>query len=205
MNLTSIETLKANYDVTEFKEYVIPIPEKPTKGLVLIVGNSGSGKSTIIKKWFPDVEPIAFDNKVSVIENFKTLENGEKLLKSFGLRSIPTWFRPFSTLSNGEAHRAYCAKCIDSGINFIDEFTSVVDRDTAKSLSASIKNWYKDGLLVLATCHHDVEEWLCPDVIYDADRQEFRERRYLWRPKIKLDIYPSTVKDWILVSRFRYW
>lgn len=43
----NIDELKANYDVKDFVEYSIPIPTKPAKGLVLIVGNSGSGKTTI--------------------------------------------------------------------------------------------------------------------------------------------------------------
>jgi ABC-type lipoprotein export system ATPase subunit len=202
--MKTLQELKSNYDVSNFKEYNIVIPEKPSGGIVLLVGNSGSGKSTILKNWFPNITPISFDNSISVVENFKTIETGETLLKAFGLRSIPTWFRPFNTLSNGESHRAYCAKSIDADMPFIDEFTSVVDRDTAKSLSASIRKWYSEGLLVLATCHQDVEEWLCPDVIYDTDRQEFRERRYLWRPQIKLDIYPSTVKDWVLFKKHHY-
>lgn len=198
-----LEKIKINYDVIDYVEYDIPIPEKPTSGLVLLVGSSGSGKSTILKNWFNLVD-IKMNNNISTIENFSTLKKGEELLKAFGLRSIPTWFRPPNTLSNGEFHRFYCAKCIDTGIEYIDEFTSVVDRDTAVSLSNSVRKWFKGGLLVIASCHRDIEEWLLPDVIYDTDRQCFVEKRFLRRPKVELRIVSSTIKDWILFKKHHY-
>jgi len=198
-----LEELKMNYDVSEHTEEKIVIPELPESGIILIVGSSGSGKSTILKKTLGE-SFVEFDNSKSVIENFSSLENGERLLKSTGLRSIPTWFRPFNTLSNGEAHRAYCALSLDRNIEYIDEFTSVVDRDTAKSLSNCIRKNFNGKRLVIATCHRDIEEWLLPDVIYDTDYKRFIPRRFLRRPSIKIDIVPSTKQDWILFKKHHY-
>lgn len=166
-----INELRSNYDIlSEYKEPLINIPNKPEKGLILLVGSSGSGKTTILKSWFKNIDDIIFDNTKSVIENFSTIEKGNELLRALGLKSIPTWFRPSNTLSNGEYHRAKCALSLDRGYEYLDEFTSVVDRDTAKALSWCLRKHHNttSGLLVVATCHRDIEEWLCPDMIYDT-------------------------------------
>ena len=205
MTYTNIDEIKDNYDVTLYQESPIVIPEKPESGLILLVGSSGSGKSTILKKWFGTNSEVLFDNTKSVVENFTTLDNGVSLLQSFGLRSIPTWFRTYNTLSNGESHRAYCAKSIDNGNKYIDEFTSVVDRDTAKSLSWTLKKAHKEGeLLVVASCHRDITEWLCPDMIYDTDACRWVDRGCLRRPEINLTIKASSIQDWVLFKKHHY-
>lgn len=201
-NYTELEKLKMNYDVTEHVEEPVTIPKMPESGLILIVGTSGSGKSTIVRNWFEE-SCVRFDSR-AVIENFSSLKKGEALLKAVGLRSIPTWFRPFNTLSNGEQHRATCALSLDRGVKYLDEFTSVVDRDTAKSLSASLRRYHSGGLLVVATCHRDVEEWLCPDIIYDTDLRKFVPRRFLRRPSIELVITSGSFEDWICFKKHHY-
>lgn len=197
--------MKHNYDVAEYREKPVEIPAKPEKGLVLLVGKSGSGKSTILKNWFKKIPSCSFDDSKSVIENFSSLENGERFLKICGLRSIPSWFRPFKTLSNGEMHRATIAKFLDMGICCIDEFTSTIDRATAKSLSASLrKHVDKDKLFVVATCHKDIEEWLCPDIVYDTNKASYCGGRFLQRPEIKLTIRPASVEDWVHFQNHHY-
>lgn len=203
MEKRGIEDIKINYDLIDYRESPIKIPTKPESGLVLLVGSSGSGKSTILKSWF-NIKEVEINNNLCTLENFSSLDKGQELLKAFGLRSIPTWFRPPKTLSNGEYHRFYCAKCIDIGIEYIDEFTSVVDRDTAKSLSNSLRKWFKGGLLVIASCHRDIEEWLLPDIIYDTDRESFQQRRFLRRPTVELIILPSSIKDWVIFKKHHY-
>jgi ABC-type lipoprotein export system ATPase subunit len=194
------------YDIKDYTEPPIKIPSFENKdGIVLIVGSSGSGKSTILRSVVSD-KKVVIDYDKNIIENFSSPDRAEELLLAVGLRSIPTWFRPFNMVSNGEKHRAESALAIDQGINYIDEFTSVVDRDTAKSLSVAINKYYsgKNETIYIATPHDDVEEWLIPDIIYDTDKQEFKTKEYLRRPEIKLDIESSTVKDWVYFEKHHY-
>ena len=65
------------------------------------------------------------------------------------------------------------AMCLDQGINKIDEFTSVVDRDTSKSLALSVRKYYDQrgttDPLYIASCHRDIIDWLDPEWVYDTD------------------------------------
>ena len=64
----------------------------------------------------------------------------------------------------------------DSGNEFvvIDEFTSVVNRDAAKSMSFALQRYArKNGLrLVVASCHFDVVDWLQPDYVFNLNHMD---------------------------------
>ena len=209
--MSYLEEIKRKYDITDHREAKVAIPELPTDGIVLIVGTSGSGKSTILNT-LGNNSQVQFDPRVNVIENFSTPERGEELLLACGLRSIPTWFRPPYTLSNGEHHRFVMAICLDQGINVVDEFTSVVDRDTAKSLALSIRKFYdRRGTtepLYIASCHRDIVEWLDPDYVYDTDLCVLENRRSPFRlgtrPRLALTIKSSSVDYWRYFSKYHY-
>ena len=47
--MSYLEEIRKKYDITDYKEANVAIPELPTEGIVLIVGTSGSGKSTILR------------------------------------------------------------------------------------------------------------------------------------------------------------
>lgn len=138
--MSYLDEIKRKYDITDYKEAKVTTPELPQDGIVLIVGTSGSGKSTILRS-LGELRQPRVDNTLTTIENFSSPEKGEELLLACGLRSIPTWFRPPNTLSNGEYHRFEMAISLDQGLTTVDEFTSVVDRDTAKSLALSIRKF----------------------------------------------------------------
>jgi ABC-type lipoprotein export system ATPase subunit/GNAT superfamily N-acetyltransferase len=204
-----LDTIRAKYDIKDHVESPVTIPDLPQEGIVLIVGTSGSGKSTILRSLGEHTQPkIEFYN--TVIENFSTPERGEELLLACGLRSIPSWFRTPHTLSNGEHHRFEMALALDQGVQCIDEFTSVVDRDTAKALAYSIRKYFdiNPGVLYIASCHRDIVDWLDPDYIYDTDMQELSARRSLHlrlgRPAITLRIRGTTPEDWRRFSKYHY-
>lgn len=209
--MSYLEEIKRKYDITDYKEQPVVIPDLPKDGIVLIVGTSGSGKSTILRSLGNSPQPTVSQYQ-SVIENFSTAERGEELLLASGLRSIPAWFRPPHTLSNGEYHRFETALCLDQGIHAIDEFTSVVDRDTAKSLALSIRKFYdRRGTtepLYIASCHRDIIDWLDPDWVYDTDLQKLDNRRLLHRlgrrPELTLTIRGTSPETWRYFSRFHY-
>ena len=209
--MSYLEEIKRKYDITDYKEATVAIPELPKDGIVLIVGTSGSGKSTILRNLGEHTQPkIEFYN--TVIENFSSPERGEELLLACGLRSIPTWFRPPHTLSNGEHHRFEMAMCLDQGISTIDEFTSVVDRDTAKSLALSIRTFYnRRGTiepLYIASCHRDIIDWLDPEWVYDTDLQKLDNRRAPFRmgsrPELVLTIKGTSPEMWRYFSKYHY-
>ena len=116
--------------------------------IIVVFGGSGSGKSSILKS-IGKIDEVKFDNSISLISNFNWLEpkDATHLLTSMGLSSVPTWLRPFNTLSNGEQYRATIAyligKAKEGEIVLIDEFTSVVNRDVAKSMSFAIQKYIR--------------------------------------------------------------
>ena len=207
--MSYIEEIRTKYDIKDYTESKVVVPTLPTEGIVLIVGTSGSGKTTILKT-VDDPKPIVVDNTKSVIENFSTPERGEELLLACGLRTIPAWFRPPVTLSNGEYHRFEIAAGLDQGHTIIDEFTSVVDRDTAKSLALSVRKYFgrNPGVLYIASCHRDIIDWLDPEWVYDTDLQKLDNRRSLLRlgtrPKLALTIRSTTPDYWRYFSKYHY-
>lgn len=207
--MSYLDEIKARYDIKDYVEPDIVIPNLPTDGIVLIVGTSGSGKTTILKT-VDDPKPITIDLSKTVIENFSTAERGEELLLACGLRTIPAWFRTPNTLSNGEFHRFEIAVGLDQGHNIIDEFTSVVDRDTAKSLALSVRKYFdrNPGVLYIASCHRDIIDWLDPEWVYDTDLQKLDNRRCPFRlgtrPELTLTIRGTSPDLWRLFSKYHY-
>ena len=183
--------------------------DKPEVGeyqIGLIVGSSGSGKTTLLKE-FGKPEIISWDNTKCIASNFSSPEEAIDKLGAVGLNSIPTWCKPYNVLSNGEAFRADLARKLkDNAV--IDEFTSVVDRNVAKSCSVSISKYIRNNNLkniTIATCHKDIIEWLQPDWVFDTDIGELIPRGLLrQRPEIKLDIYETDHKTWELFKKHHY-
>lgn len=155
----------------------IEIPEKWNIGL--IVGNSGTGKSTIAKEIFKDeyIKNFEYTHK-SVIDDMpkdKTMEEIEKMFYTVGFGSVPSWLKPYSVLSNGEKMRVDLARALlEKDIICFDEFTSVVDRNVAETMciatNKSVKSLNKQFIAV--SCHYDIIEWLQPDWIFDTNTMQ---------------------------------
>jgi len=179
----------------------------------VIYGGSGTGKTTLLKE-FGELKNEVLSEKKALISNFDWLEPKEAtfLLTAMGLGSVPTWLRPFSILSNGEQYRAELAykvaKAKDNDVILIDEFTSVVDRDVAKSMSNALQKYIRrtNKKIILASCHFDIMEWLQPDWTYSPlkGRVERASLARSSRPKIKLQIFRCRYEAWKLFKQHHY-
>lgn len=188
---------------TEFETWAMPdVPDN--FGVGVIVGDSGTGKSLLLKD-FGEPKEVRWDKKKAIISHFETPEDAMNKMMSVGLNSIPTWMKPYQVLSMGERYRAHLARTIESGAVY-DEFTSVIDRDTAKSLSVSLRRHIdKEGLekVVVATCHEDVIEWLSPDWVFNCNTGEMSVGRSLRTP-IELSIFRADISSWGQFAQHHY-
>lgn len=179
----------------------------------VVYGGSGTGKTTILKNYFKkEMDKSYFDNSKSLISNFDWLEPKDAtfLLSAMGLSSVPTWLRPFNTLSNGEQYRANLAYIVGSAkeneVILIDEYTSVVDRDVAKAMSNALQKYIRrtNKKIVLASCHFDIMEWLQPDWIYSPSKGRLEIASSLRQPNFELQIFRCRYETWKLFKQNHY-
>jgi ABC-type lipoprotein export system ATPase subunit/GNAT superfamily N-acetyltransferase len=178
----------------------------------VILGGSGSGKTTILKKCGELKQP-KFNQEKSLISNFDWLDpkDAALVLTSMGLSSIPTWLRPFDTLSNGEQYRATLAYLVasakDGEVVLIDEYTSVVDRDVAKAMSFALQKYIRreNKRIIVASCHYDILEWLMPDWTCSPQKGGTLERcDYRRRPEISLQVSRVEAEAWDFFKKHHY-
>ena len=143
----------------------------------MIVGASGSGKSQILKHHF-NLGDCGWDgswvSNKAIVSHFETPDEAIEKLFACGLASVPTLCKPFHVLSNGEQYRANVARELRDGM-ILDEFTSEVNRETAKSLSVALSKYIRRNNItnvVLCSCHKDIVEWVEPDWVFDCDSGE---------------------------------
>jgi ABC-type polar amino acid transport system ATPase subunit/GNAT superfamily N-acetyltransferase len=181
----------------------------------LIVGKSGTGKTTIAKQLFENAYITSFEyDGECVLDDMpkdKSVDEITKAFNSVGFSSPPSWLKPYSVLSNGEKMRCDLARAILTDIDLFvfDEFTSVVDRQVAQigsfAMQKAIRKTQKKFIAV--TCHFDVEEWLLPDWVFNTDTMTFQsfEGQKKNRPEIKFEIYQSADKGiWKMFSKYHY-
>lgn len=142
----------------------------------LIVGNSGTGKSTIAKEIFKNEYINNFEyNHKSVIDDMpqsKTIEEIEKMFYTVGFGSVPSWLKSYKVLSNGEKMRVDLARALlENNKICFDEFTSVVDRNVAQTMCIATNKTIKklNKQFIAVSCHYDIIEWLQPDWIFDTN------------------------------------
>lgn len=155
----------------------IQIPKEWNIGL--IVGGSGTGKSTIANELFKDNIITEFNwNNKSVLDNMPSnieTKDIEKMFYSVGFGSVPSWLKPYKVLSNGEKMRVDLARALlEKDFIVFDEFTSVVDRQVAQTACIAINKAIKgtNKKFIAVSCHKDIIEWLQPDWIFDTDKMQ---------------------------------
>ena len=164
--------------------------------IVYITGQSGSGKSTILKELRKALEnqgisvcsfeDIKLEDKPIVDQvyvNEKSLQKTLALFSLVGLSDANLFLRKPSELSDGQRYRFMLAKLIESDaqIWIADEFLAVIDRVTACVIAFNIQKIARQlgKGLVVATTHRDMVNDLAPNV--------YIEKRY--REKIKIERY----------------
>ena len=170
----------------------------------VIYGSSGSGKSSMLKQ-FGEEQELVWNYNKTIASHFDSVEDAIERLGAVGLNTVPTWAKPRNVLSNGEGFRCDLARRLGSNI-VIDEFTSVVNRDVAKSCSLSLYKYVKRKKLkniVLATCHDDILEWLQPDWVFNTDVRQFASRGLVRQP-IEIRIVKGQKKYWELFKKHHY-
>jgi len=162
-----------DYSFTGTSTFTLPHLEYSNDfNIGLIVGSSGSGKTQLLKHHF-DYEDsgLEWSRNKSILSHFETPELGVKKLMACGLSSIPSLCKPYHVLSNGEQFRADMARQLYDGA-VIDEYTSVVNRETAVSLSIALEKYVRKNNIkniIISSVHRDIIKWLQPDWIFDTD------------------------------------
>jgi ABC-type ATPase with predicted acetyltransferase domain len=162
--------------------------------IVYITGDSGSGKSVLLRaikadlgEEAIDLSDVAVDAEKPLIETVgATVEEGLELLSKVGLNDAFLFLRTYSQLSDGQRYRYRIAKLIESGKQWwlMDEFAACLDRDTAKIIAYNLQKIARQQskAVIAATTHSDLQEDLKPSVLV---RKRFGE-------EIKIDYYQNT-------------
>ena len=191
----------------------IELPKQWQVGL--IVGKSGTGKTTIAKQLFENAYITSYEyTKETVLDDMPKECSVEQITSAFnsvGFSSPPSWLKPYSVLSNGQKMRVDLARAILEEQKFFvfDEFTSVLDRNVAQIGSFAMQKAIRktDKQFIAVTCHFDVQDWLLPDWIFNTDTMTFQsfEGQKKNRPKIKFEIYQTSDKTiWKMFAKHHY-
>lgn len=182
----------------------------------LICGPSGTGKSTVARKVFGDIDaPLNWSPGKSILDEFPremSIHDVLAFMGGVGFSSTPSWFRPYQHLSNGEQFRVSMARRLaeaslsESKLAVVDEFTSVVDRQVAQIVSHGVQRVTRArGLrFVAVSCHSDIIDWLQPDWIYFPASNEFVRRELQRRPCIQLDVCRVPNSAWTYFKQHHY-
>jgi len=195
--------------------------------IVYITGDSGSGKSVLLKALEKDIRQdlgltciniadIKPEPNKPLIETVgKSLEEALELLSRVGLNDAFLFLRTYEQLSDGQKYRYKIAKMIESNAQFwiMDEFAATLDRDTAKIVAYNLQKLARQqGKAVLAaTTHTDLFEDLNPSVhIHKRFGKEITVNYYPNVPAKEcslireMRIEEGTTEDWRKLAAFHY-
>lgn len=189
--------------------------DDPSWRIGVIVGPSGSGKSSLGRCFWPDtsIADLSADwpadrPVIDAIAPGISVDVVTSSLASVGLGDVPAWLRPYHVLSVGEKFRAGLARIIAEppARVIVDEFTSALDRNVARTGAlAFAKAWRRtSGQCLLLTCHRDILAWIQPDWYYNTAEGVLHSGRCLRRPRLHIDIYKTGWRYWPLFEPHHY-
>ncbi len=209
---------------TVFREFEIDV--EPGQ-LVLVLGESGAGKSVLLRALagemagLEEFRPVAEASRirarrgVPIVDTLgRDFSEALEKLSLAGLNEAYLFLRSYEELSEGQKYRYRLARLMDSGAKtwVVDEFTSILDRTTARVVAYCLQRAARRvGATVLAaTTHGDVEEDLNPDVVVRKGigpqvsveyRRPVRRECSLLREAV---IEPGSVRDYEALKHFHY-
>ena len=144
--------------------------------VVYITGDSGSGKSVLLRALHEDLgeeaatmEELEAPGDRPIIDLVGgSFREALRLLSRVGLNDAYLFLRRPSHLSDGQRYRFKIAQLLDAGKPYwlCDEFCSTLDRVTARIVAYNVQKLARRGgaTLVVATTHTDLYEDLQPSV-----------------------------------------
>ncbi len=191
--------------------------------IVYITGDSGSGKSVLLKAIRSDLDQeaielteVSIDQDKPLIETIgTTVEQGLELLSKVGLNDAFLFLRTYNQLSDGQKYRYRIAKLIQSQKQWwlMDEFAACLDRDTAKIIAYNLQKIARQNgkAVIVATTHSDLFEDLKPSVmVHKRFGEEIHIDYYPNQPAAQcslikeMQIEEGTKQDWQKLSIFHY-
>ncbi|MEM4185218.1 MAG: hypothetical protein QXE50_06160, partial [Nitrososphaerota archaeon] len=150
--------------------------------ILLVLGESGGGKSLLLRAVAEEMgvleefRPVLDASRIRIRRDAPIIETlGDDVsdaiekLSLAGLNDAYLFLRRFEELSDGQRYRYRIARLLDSRARtwVLDEFTSTLDRATAKAVAYCLqKSARRRGVTVLAaTTHEDIASDLNPDIV----------------------------------------
>tara|TARA_B100002049_G_scaffold229299_1_gene204878 strand:+ start:2064 stop:2717 length:654 start_codon:yes stop_codon:yes gene_type:complete len=148
--------------------------------VVYITGQSGSGKSQLLKElhrqmrtqeWLrvASLDEVQYDERPLIDQVGENMADAVRLLSMAGLNDAYLFVRSPSQLSDGQKYRFKLAKVIESGATVwvADEFGATLDRDTAKVVAFCLQKMAREAgaTVLVATTHSDLEFDLNPTLV----------------------------------------
>ena len=193
------------------------------RDIVYITGDSGSGKSVLLRAIRADLGDEAIDLSEVAVDPDKplietvgaTVEEGLELLSKVGLNDAFLFLRTYSQLSDGQKYRYRIAKLIESGKQWwlMDEFAACLDRDTAKIIAYNLQKIARQQgkAVIAATTHSDLQDDLKPSVlVHKRFGEEIQINYYPNEPAPEcslvqeMRIEEGNRHDWEKLSPFHY-